>query len=113
MHELSLAQDLANMVENTYANVRATRVNSARLILGEATCVDPETLTFAFEIVTRNTKIHGCKLEIIRIPMKIRCRTCAKEYISEPFLICENCGLRNFDIVQGREIILESIEVED
>ena len=50
-----------------------------RLLLGEMTCVEPETLSFAFAVVSRGTRVEGCPLEIVRVPTRLRCRTCGAE----------------------------------
>lgn len=111
MHELAVARELCDLIERTARDHQAERVASARLLLGEMTCVDPETLRFAFEVSCRGTVAEGCRLDIERVPMVLRCRACGATSATDPFAPCSACGAMGHDIVQGREIRLDSIEV--
>lgn len=111
MHEFAVARELCDLIERTVRDHHAGRVASARLLLGEMTCVDPETLGFAFEVACRGTVAEGCRLDIVRVPLVLRCRACGEEGATDPLAPCPACGATGYDIVQGREIRLDSIEV--
>ncbi len=113
MHELSLAQDMLTTLQRVAAEHHATRVSAVRLKLGEFTHVDPETLTFAFEVACRGTILEGCRLDIERLPTKLRCPKCAWEGTATPEeYVCPSCGQLGFTVLQGRELQLDSMDCE-
>ena len=114
MHELSLAQDMITTLTRLAAEHHATRVTAVRLKLGEFTHVDPETLTFAFEVVCRGTPLAGCRLDIERLPTRLRCPACAWEGSATPEeYVCPTCGHLGFTVLQGREFLLDAMDIDD
>jgi hydrogenase nickel incorporation protein HypA/HybF len=93
---------------------RARRVLRARLRLGEFTHVDPETLSFAFEVACRGTLLEGCELCITRVPLAVSCPACGWQ---GPGTVgerrCPSCGGEGFTVVAGRELQLEAIDIDD
>ena len=113
MHELSLAQNMVTTVERLAVEHHATRVKTLHLKLGEFTHVDPETLTFAFEVACRGTRLEGCQLAIERLPTRIRCPACSWEGSATPEeYACPSCGQLGFTVLQGRELQLDSMDCE-
>ena len=113
MHELSLAQNMVTTVERLAAEHHATRVKTLRMKLGEFTHVDPETLTFAFEVACRGTRLEGCQLAIERLPTRIRCPACGWEGSATPEeYACPSCSHFGFTVLQGRELQLDSMDCE-
>lgn len=111
MHEVAVARELLSEIERAARENGAERVVAARLLLGEMTCVDPETLAFAFEVTCKGTLAEGCRLDIEQVPLLLRCRACGDARASDPFEACPSCGAMAYDILQGREIRLESIVI--
>jgi hydrogenase nickel incorporation protein HypA/HybF len=114
MHELSIAQNIVETLERTARQNNATRVVSAVLKLGELTCIEPETLTFAFEVTAKGTAAEGCRLDIVRVPLRLRCDTCSWEgEMSMEASHCPSCAGETFKPTGGREIQLETMEIEE
>ena len=113
MHELSIAQRMVETLLQTAARSGGGRVASARLLLGELTCVEPETLTFAFDVSCRGTAAEGCRLEIVRVPVRLRCPACGAEGEGDPYQPCAGCGGAGFDVLAGREIRLDTMELDE
>ena len=113
MHELSLAQNMVTTVGRLAAEHHATRVKTLHMKLGEFTHVDPETLTFAFDVACRGTPLEGCQLAIERLPTRLRCPACAWEGSATPEeYVCPTCGHLGFTVLQGRELQLDSMDCE-
>jgi hydrogenase nickel incorporation protein HypA/HybF len=89
------------------------RIAAARLLLGKLTCVDPETLAFAFGVATRGTVAEGCRLEIVRVPARLRCGSCRLEQERELLEPCPVCGAVGGEVLQGRELRLDAIDLEE
>jgi hydrogenase nickel incorporation protein HypA/HybF len=88
------------------------RVVGMRLLLGDMTSIEAETLTFAFDVVSRGTRAEGCALQIVRIPTRLRCRACGAERSGELLDPCA-CGLPGGEVLGGRELRVDTIDVED
>jgi hydrogenase nickel incorporation protein HypA/HybF len=88
------------------------RVVGMRLLLGEMAGVEQETLSFAFGVVCRGSMAEGCKLEIVRVPTRLRCRACGVERGGELLDPC-GCGLPGGEVLAGRELRVDTIDVED
>ena len=75
--------------------------------------VVPATLAGAFELVARGTDCEGAELQLEVVPARVSCSECAFEWTPlEPDFRCQQCGGPAV-IVAGRELEVESIEVED
>jgi len=112
MHELSIAQALVDQLERMAAKEKATRIVRASIKIGTFSGVDPEALKMAFPIATEGTIADGADLAVAVIPAKIVCRSCARESDSTlPFPVCEKCGSSEVECVAGRELIVQSVEI--
>jgi hydrogenase nickel incorporation protein HypA/HybF len=115
MHEVSIAVAVCEEVTQRASSQHAKRIVSVRLRAGELTCIVSEALRFAWDVVTEGTIAAGSHLEIERIPVQIRCRTC--ESVQAPVgtsaLICARCGTPAAEIVRGRELEVTAMEIVD
>jgi hydrogenase nickel incorporation protein HypA/HybF len=112
MHEVAVAQRLVKLMTDAAAGAGGGRVVSGRLVVGQLTCIEPDALAFGFEIAARGTAAAGARLEIVPVPLRMRCRTCAAERGGEIYEPCP-CGAVGAEVLAGRELRLESIEVDE
>lgn len=113
MHEMSIAQSILDIVQQEMERHGATRVSVIRLVVGEFTAVVPESLTFCFEIITKDTPLEGVKVELEQIPLTGRCRACGREFpIVEYRFICPDCASDQVEAVSGKELFIKEIEAE-
>ena len=113
MHEVALAERMVRIALEAAAANGGGRVTGAKLLLGALSCAEPETLRFAFDIAARGTGAEGCGLQIVRVPAKLRCRECGGEHEGELLEPCPVCRSIGFEVLQGRELRMESIDVEE
>ena len=64
MHELSIAESLLEIIVDESKKHGLERVNKIKLQIGEFAAVVPESLTFCFEMVSRDTVASGALIEI-------------------------------------------------
>ena len=88
------------------------RVVGMRLLLGDMTSIEAETLSFAFDVVSRGTRVEGCALQIVRVPTRLRCRGCGVERGGDLLDLCA-CGLPGGEVLAGREMRVDTIDIED
>lgn len=92
----------------------AERITEVRITIGELTEIQTFALDFAFESLTPGTMAEGARLVVTELPPKSRCRDCGVEYEHDRFtMLCPECGSMNVELLQGRELRIDSIETDD
>ncbi len=113
MHELSLVAGLFDTLEETAREHRARQVTLVRLKVGKLAGVVPDLLESAFDTYKKGTIAGDARLEIEEVPVRLRCRDCGGGRLDETGdFACLACGGRNVEIIEGRELIVERIELE-
>jgi hydrogenase nickel incorporation protein HypA/HybF len=113
MHELSIAQNIIDVLRDEQARRRFARVRTLRLRIGALSNVVPEALQFSFEAIRDDTPLRGTELEIERVPAVARCRNCSSEVrLDDALLLCEVCGSMQLTVLSGEELEIASIDVE-
>lgn len=111
MHEVSIMMSLLEIVLEQAHKAEAKKVVAVNLEIGAKSGVVADSLTFAFEMVVKNSIVENAKLTIDLIPFRGECLSCGHQFECDDFLICDQCG--NFGkILSGRELRIQSIEVE-
>jgi len=113
MHELSTMVKLVNMAIEEASASDASHIMSMTVKVGEMTGILPRYLHRYFPQATAGTIAEGAQLQIIEVPVRIRCLDCGTEY--EPTKVpgrrCPQCESVKGKILSGRELTLESLEV--
>lgn len=113
MHELTIAENIKKVVEESIKD-RAAKVRKIKLQVGRLTAVVPESLRFCFQFTAEGTSVEGAELEIEEVPVRGRCQRCGSDFtIDEPVFICPLCGSNQIELLSGRELMVESIEIEE
>lgn len=113
MHELSIAQELAEIIFKTLENndKKNGKVSRIKIIIGETSGIDQEFLEHSLkEHIFKGTSCENAILEFCIEKIKIKCLSCGKEF-TEPIFECD-CGNKDFDIISGRDVYVSEIEVE-
>ncbi len=114
MHELSIVQTLIEQVDQEVHRAGARgRVTRLELIVGRLSGVNPDAVRFAFEMLAPGTIVQDAQLHIAEPRATCSCRTCAaRTEIDELTLRCSTCGSDDVSIEGGRDLVLQSIDVE-
>ena len=114
MHELSIAQSIAEAVEVKAIECDAARVKQVRLRIGEASGIVTDSLAFCFEMVASLTPIlEGTRLSIDRVPHRAFCRHCAREFAVMNFVArCPTCEEWSTEVISGNELEILDMEIE-
>jgi hydrogenase nickel incorporation protein HypA/HybF len=111
MHELSIAGAIVAIAARHAAGRRVTVVD---VRVGHLRQVVPDSLAFAFELVAEGTEIEGAQLVLHEVPAAGRCRVCATEGpLTEFPLHCGACGGLDVEVIQGEELLVDSLELEE
>jgi hydrogenase nickel incorporation protein HypA/HybF len=113
VHELSLVASVFDVLEEKAREHGAARVVRVVLKVGVMAGVVPDLLESAFDIYKKGTLADGARLEIVAVPVRLRCPDCGGEAVREDAdFSCAACGSRRVEIIEGRELVVERIELE-
>lgn len=113
MHEMSLAEGVMQLVEDTARREQARKVTLVVLEIGRLSSVEPAALSFCFDVVTRGSLAEGAALEIVDVPGAGWCMQCAATVpIAERYGACPQCGSHQVQATGGTEMRVKEIEIE-
>ena len=113
MHEMGItAGIIAAAVEAAEAE-GATHINSVTISIGDLTEIVEDALQFAWEALTPETIAEGSTLIVEHVPGRSKCRQCDEEYEHDKYdLLCPKCGSYFIEPITGRELLINSIDVD-
>jgi hydrogenase nickel incorporation protein HypA/HybF len=114
MHELAIAESIVNTVLKEAEKQAFPKVISVAVRIGALTDIVPDSLQFGFDTIIIDTPIAGATLKIESIPVKGKCRACQKDFeVEEYIFVCPNCFSGDIEVMQGQELEIAYIEIED
>ncbi len=112
MHELSIAQNIVEIVERNLPPGDHRTVRVVRLTVGEMAGVVVDSLEFCFNAITAGTYLDGTALEIVHIPIAASCEACGKAFaVQDSMFRCPDCGSLNVVLTAGQELQVKEIEL--
>lgn len=108
MHELAVTQSVVDGVTERLGESRVTRVV---LEIGAISGVVPDAVRFCFEICAAGTTLEGARLDIVHVPARARCRSCAEELVLADGIGLCSCGSADLQFVAGQELRIQAVEV--
>ena len=113
MHEMSIITGVLDAVCASADQAGATAVLSITLRIGDMTEVVDEALEFAFEVLTEGTLCEGAQLVVNKVHPRSLCFECGTEFDHDRFhRSCPTCGSYETRLIAGKELEIESIEVD-
>lgn len=120
MHELLIVQSVVTTVTEAIHDqfsegIRSVRIRSVRLKVGALSGVVEGALQFGYEIAIEGTMLAGSQLVVVNLPVVIFCKQCSelRQLEDVQSFRCPICNTPSGDIRQGRELEIESVEVEE
>lgn len=106
---------LGSAVVNTATKHAAgRRVKVVSMSIGKLRQVVPDSLSFYFDIIAKDTVCDGARLDINIVPALLRCENCKKEWEPDfPTFRCPFCADSKVTVLSGEEFMVESLEVEE
>lgn len=112
MHELSLAEEMLDIILQKARKEHFTKVTRVYLEIGQLSHVTPEAMRFCFEAVVKNSLVEGADLKIIETEGKGLCLSCGHiNHIDALYSACEECGDFDMKVLEGDQVRIKNLEV--
>lgn len=112
MHELAITQSMFDIVLKQAEKAQAKKVTRINLVVGEMTGVVGESVQFYLDLLAKGTVAEGASVNFKMVPLKAQCSSCKKIFEVKEFdWTCPECRSSGVEIIAGRELFVESIEV--
>jgi hydrogenase nickel incorporation protein HypA/HybF len=113
MHEMGITGGIVATALEAAEEQGATRINAIRISVGDLTDIVDFALQFAFEVIRQDTIAADAVLEVTRIAPRSVCRVCGAEFEHDKWdLTCPECGNFLCDVVAGRELRIDTIDID-
>lgn len=113
MHELSIAQALVKQAVEVMTREGGQSVTRLSVSVGSLSGVDPDSLEAVFPFAAEETPCRGAAISIELVEARVFCRVCDRETdMAFPCMACRECDSSDVTLVAGRELTLESVEIE-
>lgn len=113
MHELAITHSMFELVLEQAEKAGARKVGKINLVIGEMTGFVKESVQFYFDLLSKGSPAEKATLTFTMVPPEARCRDCGKTYELKEFeWACPHCQGNDMEIIAGKELFVESIEVE-
>ncbi len=114
MHELSIAQNILEIVKQNVPEEELNKVRSIKLRIGKFAGIVVDSLEFCFEAITADTTLEKAKLDIDNVTVKGKCKSCEKSFnIKENLFKCPYCESMDIEMTSGAELQIVEFELED
>ena len=113
MHEMSIAESVLQIIEDTARAEGCARVKAVWLEIGQLAGVEKESLRFCFDVVARDSVARDARLEIIETAGQGWCMECARNVaVTSRYEPCPGCGSSQIEVTGGDEMRVRELEVE-
>ena len=114
MHELSIANSILEAVRKERERLDGARITKVGVRVGELAGVDPEALSFGFEVLVKDSGLEPLALDIEPVPRRHECSHCRHVFpVVDYQLDCPACGSTETRCIAGDELDLAYLEVEE
>lgn len=113
MHELTVVSNIFKIILETAEKNNIKRISKISLKIGRQRHLAPDLMIFALESISKNTIAEKAVLNIERVDIKMRCRSCGTDFIvDDNTYLCSSCGSPALETISGKDLLIESIEGE-
>ena len=111
MHELSIAQNIVEILHDQMRIHNLSKIETVSLRIGVLRAVVLESLSFSFTVLTSGSPLEGALLEVEEVPIRGRCIECGHEFTSKNWMDdCPMCRGARVEIISGKELDIVAIE---
>jgi len=113
MHELGITQNVLDIALEHAKNFNANKIVKINLVVGEMTGVVDECVRFYFDFISKDTIASEATVSFQNVPAKAHCHHCDATFALNGLdYRCPSCQGGDIEVIAGRELYVESIEVD-
>jgi hydrogenase nickel incorporation protein HypA/HybF len=112
MHELSIVESLLTLALQNAEKANARKIMGIHLVVGDYTGVVEDAVNLYFGFLSKDTIAAGARISYTHVPGQLRCRDCDLLFPMQKQKCCPKCNGKRVEIVGGRELYIETMEVE-
>lgn len=115
VHELPVTKNILQIAEEQAKKAGKGRITGITIAIGDLSGIEFDCVQFYFDELKKGSIAGSARLAHSKIPLKLKCRRCSREFLPESTLPpweCPGCNNDGADIIEGRDSYVESIEVE-
>jgi hydrogenase nickel incorporation protein HypA/HybF len=115
MHEMGITAEILAAVLEVCEKDGAVKLNTVRATVGDLTEVVPDSLQFAWEVLTPGTFAEGAVLEITETVGRSECIECGTQFEHDRYdRHCTNpaCGSFATQVIGGDELRVDAIDID-
>jgi hydrogenase nickel incorporation protein HypA/HybF len=113
MHELAIMAGMLDLIQEEAGSQGFARVRKVGMEVGRFSGVEAESLRFAFDVAVAGSVAEGAELEIVPVPGRARCRSCALEFPVGAYpAACPGCAGADLRMVGGKELRITYLDVD-
>ncbi len=114
MHEMGIATAVLDAIRQEAERRPGARVTKVGMKIGPLAGVDPDALSFSFEVLVSGTEFDKLELAIEACPIRYRCRACDETFpVADYDNTCPQCRTLDTECVGGTELQLAYLEMEE
>ncbi|OHD67175.1 MAG: hydrogenase maturation nickel metallochaperone HypA [Spirochaetes bacterium RBG_16_49_21] len=114
MHELSIMNNILDIVLEHANKNNAQKVVRINLKIGDLSDIIPEWAQTYFDMLSKDTIADGATLAIEKVPVTVKCRSCGNlnTFTNKDWsFACAKCQSTDIEVIEGREFFITSIEI--
>lgn len=113
MHETAIVEDMFRIIDQVAQENQLKRIDKVNFSIGKMMQIVPDLFYFAFDAAKEDTIAEKAEVDLEFIPVKMKCKKCGHEFLVEDNVFyCPQCQSSKLDLIQGKELIIKSIEGE-
>ena len=116
MHELAVTRSILKIVLDHTEKSGALKVRQIFLRIGEMRNLEEDWIQRYFNQISKGSHAENAIIHFIKVPVVFICKLCNKEFFAsfreDKKILCSHCNSFEYDLLSGREFIIEKIEVE-
>jgi len=114
MHELSIAQNIVEIVQQYVPGEAIPGVRSVRVRVGKLSGIVPDSLEFSFSAIVAGSPLESARLDIEHVPAVCRCEDCGIEFeVADFVFVCPGCSGMHTRLTSGSDLQVVDIELEE
>ncbi|MHC5035527.1 MAG: hydrogenase maturation nickel metallochaperone HypA/HybF [Planctomycetota bacterium] len=112
MHELTLSESIVRTAVAA-SGARNDRITAIAVRVGALSAVNLSSLEFCLRMVLDQHGMQRAETRVTWVPARLRCQCGACYETEQLFSPCPECGGFEREVVEGKDVTIEYVEVED